>query len=209
MSAYTQDKVTWPEVLPGFDHVSRMWDARTERCAAKILPGEYYVTGNDEMITTVLGSCVSACVRDPYTGFGGMNHFMLPGNAKRCADRWGGSDGMAARYGKAAMEMMINEVLKHGGIKNRLELKLFGGGQVLVMDVNNVGDRNIEFAREYAEQEGFIVAAEDMVPRHEQPLVLFALVRLGCLRVVSFLGPFGRDQQVARFATALARHVAL
>ena len=162
MSAYTQDKVTWPEVLPGFDHVSRMWDVRAERCAAKILPGEYYVTGNDEMITTVLGSCVSACVRDPYTGFGGMNHFMLPGNAKRCADRWGGSDGMAARYGKVAMEMMINEVLKHGGIKNRLELKLFGGGQVLVMDVNNVGDRNIEFAREYAEQEGYIVAAEDM-----------------------------------------------
>jgi hypothetical protein len=46
--------------------------------AVKVLPNEYYVTGDDVMITTALGSCVAACIRDPQTGVGGMNHFMLP-----------------------------------------------------------------------------------------------------------------------------------
>src|SRR4051794_23084428 len=38
---------------------------RTFDCdAAKILPGEYFVTPKDMMIVTVLGSCVAACIRD-------------------------------------------------------------------------------------------------------------------------------------------------
>ena len=65
MSALSQNRDDWPEVLPGFDHISRIWDATENLCASKILPGEYYVTCHNEIITTVLGSCVSACIRDP------------------------------------------------------------------------------------------------------------------------------------------------
>ena len=76
--------------LPGFSHIKRYWDKHRQCPAAKILPGEYYVTVHDEYITTVLGSCVSACIRDRRLGVGGMNHFMLPlsengsWGAKRC-----------------------------------------------------------------------------------------------------------------------------
>ena len=63
-----------------FAHVNRYWDREHAVGAAKLLPGEYYVTTAGEMIVTVLGSCVSACVRDVRLGIGGMNHFMLPGN---------------------------------------------------------------------------------------------------------------------------------
>jgi len=69
-----------PPVLRGFEHVTRYWDRYTGQFAAKILPGEYYVTQHGELIVTVLGSCVSACIRCKATGFGGMNHFMLPEN---------------------------------------------------------------------------------------------------------------------------------
>ena len=69
-----------PPVLRGFEHVTRYWDRYTAQFAAKILPGEYYVTQHGELIVTVLGSCVSACIRCKATGFGGMNHFMLPEN---------------------------------------------------------------------------------------------------------------------------------
>ena len=162
MSAVSQNRQTWPDILPGFDHVSRIWDATQNLCAAKILPGEYYVTTNEEIITTVLGSCVSACIRDPVSGVGGMNHFMLPGDTTKNLEQWAGSDSLATRYGIAAMETLINDILKQGSRKDRLELKLFGGGRVLAMDVNNVGERNAQFARQYLETEGLVVVAEDL-----------------------------------------------
>jgi len=74
----TQPKPQLPAVAPGFEHVRRYWDPGCDRWSAKILPGEYFVTRSDEAITTVLGSCIAACIRDPATRIGGMNHFMLP-----------------------------------------------------------------------------------------------------------------------------------
>jgi hypothetical protein len=83
--------------------------------AVKVLPNEYYVTGDDVMITTVLGSCVAACIRDPQTGVGGMNHFMLPeGDSQSPASA-------TMRYGAFAMEVLINEVLKAGASRERLQ----------------------------------------------------------------------------------------
>ena len=162
MSAASQNRDKWPQVLPGFDHITRIWDSTQNLCAAKILPGEYYVTCHHEIITTVLGSCVSACVRDPGTGVGGMNHFMLPGDPRKRLDQWGGKDSLATRYGIAAMESLVNDILKQGARKDRLELKLFGGGKVLAMDLNDVGERNIQFAKQYLKTEGLVVVAEDL-----------------------------------------------
>jgi len=162
VSAVTPDKNSWPSVLPGFEHILRTWDARQNSCASRILPGEYYVTATDEIITTVLGSCVSACIRDPLSGVGGMNHFMLPGDTTQRMDRWGGDDCLATRYGIAAMETLINDLLKLGSRKDRLELKLFGGGNVMAMDVNGVGDRNVKFVRQFVRTEGITVVSEDL-----------------------------------------------
>lgn len=162
MSVISHDKSSWPAVLPGFEHILRTWDARQSTCASRILPGEYYVTKTDEMITTVLGSCVSACIRDPLSGIGGMNHFMLPGSTTQRMDQWGGDACLATRYGIAAMETLINDLLKLGSRKDRLELKLFGGGNVMAMDVNGVGDRNVEFVKQFVKTEGIAVLAEDL-----------------------------------------------
>lgn len=133
---------------------------RTFDCdAAKILPGEYYYTHKEMLIVTVLGSCVSACIRDRVTGVGGMNHFMLPD---------GGSDAgspvsASARYGTYAMEVLINEVLKSGARRENLEAKVFGGGNVLRgFSAINVGERNAEFVRRYLKAEGIRVVAEDL-----------------------------------------------
>lgn len=149
-------------VLPGFDHISRIWNSQEELCVSRILPGEYYVTRHDEIITTVLGSCVSACVRDLDSGVGGMNHFMLPGNTGKSMDTWGGKDCLATRYGIAAMENLINDILKQGAQKTRLEVKLFGGGKVMAMEINRVGERNAQFAQEFVRTEGLLSVAEDL-----------------------------------------------
>ena len=130
----------------GFEGIHRYWDPATEAWTAKILPGEYYVTREAEAVSTVLGSCISACIRDLETGVGGMNHFMLPEDNGSGGGSWNTADGGAStRYGLYAMESLINELLKLGARRERLEVKLFGGGRILP-SMTDVGMRNIAFA---------------------------------------------------------------
>ena len=137
--------------------------------AVKILPGEYYVTGREMVMVTVLGSCVAACIRDRVMGIGGMNHFMLPGDQD--------SDGVvsaSARYGAYAMEMMINELLKMGAKRSNLEAKVFGGASVLRgFKIGNVGQRNVEFTLGYLNTEGISIAAQDVLDTHPRKIYFF------------------------------------
>jgi chemotaxis protein CheD len=125
----------------------------------RLLPGEAYVTGiANEMIVTVLGSCVAACIRDPINRVGGMNHFMLPESQ---TGEWGNVLDAALRYGNFAMEALINEVLKFGGRKENLEVKLFGGANFGAGPLM-VGRRNTEFALRYLEAERLSLVAQDL-----------------------------------------------
>ncbi len=146
------------------------YDRTFDRDAAKILPGEYYFTAKDMMIVTVLGSCVSACLRDRVSGVGGMNHFMLP-------DGGGDADSpisASMRYGTYAMEILINELLKAGARRENLEAKVFGGGNVLRGFVAiNVGERNAEFVRHYLRAEGIRIVAEDLNDIHPRKVYFF------------------------------------
>lgn len=149
-----------PCALAGFGHITRYWDEQHGMYAAKLLPGEFYVTREQETIVTVLGSCVSACVRDTVMGIGGMNHFMLPvsgGNGS-----WETLDGGAStRYGNYAMEQMINEILKNGGSRKNLEVKVTGGGKILAQ-MTDIGRKNIDFIEEYLRTEGLKTVARDL-----------------------------------------------
>lgn len=147
-----------PEPIKGFEQINRYWDRHMGVPAAKILPGEFYVSAHGEMIVTVLGSCISACIRDKIIGVGGMNHFMLPFKNDTTV---GAEVSASLRYGNWAMEYLINEILKQGGSRRNLEVKLFGGGQVLA-NMTDVGKRNIEFALDYVHKEGLKVAAHDV-----------------------------------------------
>jgi chemotaxis protein CheD len=140
---------------------SNLYYDRTFDCdAAKILPGEYYCTFKDMLIVTVLGSCVSACIRDRVSGIGGMNHFMLPDSG---GDASNPLISASARYGTYAMEVLINELLKSGARRENLEAKVFGGGNVLRgLTALNVGERNAAFVRAYLKAEGIRVLAEDL-----------------------------------------------
>ena len=151
-----------PAALTGFSHIKRYWDREHRRFVAKILPGEYYVTRLDEMIVTVLGSCVSACIRDPIAGIGGMNHFMLPSSE----GLWPGLPDdrdplLFSRYGNFAMERLINTILKHGGSRENLEIKIFGGGSVLDLAAD-IGLQNVRFVKEYIRAEKLKLLAEDV-----------------------------------------------
>jgi len=152
---------TCPQALPGFTHINRYWDKTRLLATAKILPGEYYVTNSAETIVTVLGSCISACIRDPINHVGGMNHFMLP-ESHDMSGKWTDSDlGEATRYGTYAMEHMINDILKYGGKKKNLEVKIVGGGQI-IRGMTDVGKKNIAFIQHFLHAEGLTIAGKDL-----------------------------------------------
>ncbi|AMK78293.1 MULTISPECIES: chemoreceptor glutamine deamidase CheD [Methylomonas] len=149
-------------LIPGFENVNRYWDQENQIVAAKLMPGDYYVTKQDEMITTVLGSCVAACIRDVVTGVGGMNHFMLPETSKsRLNDRDEAVVGNASRYGNYAMEHLINSILQNGGKRKNLEVKLFGGGKIIAT-LGDVGARNIQFVLDYVDTEALNLVSQDL-----------------------------------------------
>lgn len=136
---------------------SKYSDRHFNCLAMKILPGEFYVTTGDEVIVTVLGSCVAACLMDPVSLVGGMNHFMLPHNrSAQESDQY-----FAARYGAGAMELLINGLLHLGAQRGRIVAKVFGGGRVMG-GLSDIGQQNIAFVRLFLQDEGIPVWADDL-----------------------------------------------
>ena len=146
-----------PCALAGFEGIARHWDSVHNCFVARILPGELYVSNTGEMITTVLGSCIAACVVDETLGVGGMNHFMLPATG----DGFGGGRDQATRYGQHAMEQLINGVVKTGGRRDHMTVKIFGGGK-MIPSMSDVGAQNIVFVRRYLKNAGFEIVSEDV-----------------------------------------------
>lgn len=141
--------------------IKKFFDSRLNAQAVNLPPGEFYVTSDaDEVITTILGSCVAVCIRDKKIGVGGMNHFLL-------ASPSSGITSLSNRYGSYAMEQLINSILKQGGRKSDFEIKVFGGSN-LFKNMNKVGSNNIQFIREYLKKEDFNIESEDVggeIPR--------------------------------------------
>ena len=132
--------------------------------AVKVLPGEYFVTGDDLVVMTVLGSCIAACIWDPRVRVGGMNHFMLPD---------GGNDS-SGRYGSYAMELLINEMIKLGARRETMQAKVFGGGQVMhTFTTMNVGERNTQFVLDYLQTERIAVISKDVLDIHPRKVCYF------------------------------------
>jgi chemotaxis protein CheD len=144
-----------------FGHIQRRFDSRMNSIVATLLPGDFFVATEGELISTVLGSCVSACIRDRRLRFGGMNHFMLPIDESEGTSTWGATASSTTRFGNVAMERLINSMLKLGARRSDLEVKLVGGGRVLDASTD-IGARNIQFVRDYVKAEGFSVIGEDL-----------------------------------------------
>ncbi|MEW6293693.1 MAG: chemoreceptor glutamine deamidase CheD [Pseudomonadota bacterium] len=147
---------------------NRYFDRKFAAEAVKVLPGEYFVTATNVLMVTVLGSCVSACIRDREKGIGGMNHFMLADAGEASALS------ASARYGTYAMEILINHLLKMGARRNNLEAKVFGGGRVMAtLSSSQVGERNARFVRTFLRTEGIPTAAEDLLDSYPRKVYFF------------------------------------
>ena len=140
------------------------FDRNAGAAAIWIFQGDFYVSSRSELfLTTVLGSCIAVCMRDPVAGCGGMNHFLLPDAEHRNDDY----PDLALRYGSYSIERLINALLSRGGKRERLEVKVFGGANVLDGQ-SNIGGRNVEFIEHYFAKERLPIVAADLrgkIPR--------------------------------------------
>lgn len=140
-------------------------EERGERLLVNILPGEYFASNRPVTIRTLLGSCVAACLYDPVNKVIGMNHFLL--SNRRYARNLPTCLSEAGRYGIHAMELLINDMLRHGAKLGSLRAKAFGGGSMYLNAGTRdnffcVGEVNMRFIREFLKNEGIPLVAEDL-----------------------------------------------
>ncbi len=117
-------------------------------------PGQFVVTKEPVVITTILGSCVAVCLWDAKAGVAGINHFLLPKDPQpRSAD---------PRYGDSAMDALIFAMWKRGAAIDRLVAKVFGGACVLAGAGagRSIGAQNAELARRVLERHSIAVAID-------------------------------------------------
>jgi chemotaxis protein CheD len=169
------------------------FDTTFQLAAARILPGEYHVTRDDLVIVTVLGSCVAACLRDPDSGIGGMNHFLLPDTSGGNGGGGGrDAEGESARYGSYAMEVLINQLVKLGARRTRLEAKVFGGANVIPgMHQLNIGQRNADFVLDFLKTERIPVIASDLEDTCPRKVAYFP--RTGIVRMKRLVDAGSRE----------------
>jgi chemotaxis protein CheD len=182
-------------VLPGFEDISAFYEAASGLWIAQVLPGEFYVTKQDEIITTVLGSCVSTCMRDARAGVAGLNHFMLPEDPS-------GAGGASARYGVFAKEQLVNGLLRHGARRERLEVKIFGGGRV-IPGMGDVGRSNVDFIHDFLAEEHMPITVEDVGLDVARRVRFHAAT--GKVRVLHL--PVAENRRVAEREAALATRI--
>lgn len=182
MTAAPAKRPSAPRTASALANRHRYFDAKAGGTIVQVLQGDYYVTtAPEEILNTVLGSCIAACIRDPVALCGGMNHFLLPDPGKGAKAEVAG---LALRYGGFSMEQLINEILKLGGQRDRLEVKVFGGANV-VRGLSDVGHRNSDFVEEFLAKEGFRIVGQHLRgtrPRKVQFFPLTGQVRMRELR---------------------------
>ncbi len=147
------------------------WDHRFKRNTIKLLPGDFDVVHGPEMLVTVLGSCVAACIRDTKSGIGGMNHFLLPTEKKnKNATEWNDYNSAATRYGDLAMEQLINKIVAMGGKRENFEAKIFGGARMFETSFSDIGAKNIEFVTKYLKIEKIRTLSHDTAGNHARKI---------------------------------------
>jgi chemotaxis protein CheD len=129
-----------------------------------VVQGEQYVDNKpDTVLTTILGSCISACLWDAERGLGGMNHFLLPGDGVNSQDTSGATP--SSRYGVYAMELLVNDLLRHGARRDRMQAKLFGGAR-MIRGLTDIGNLNANFAEKFLQNEGIPVVGGSLRGTH-------------------------------------------
>ncbi|WP_159651100.1 chemotaxis protein CheD [Vibrio atypicus] len=186
-------------------HFNRFYHPQKEKHIIKVLPGGLYCTQNkDEIIATGLGSCIAACAWDDDVGVGGMNHFLLPFDNPNQVKSWQPNSlvSTASRYGTHAMEMLLNSLIDRGASRENLQFKLFGGAQMLGRS-SMIGEKNVVFVLNYAEQEHLKIVAQDLGGLEPRKVMFDPLTGKAWLKRIPFTEVHHLQHQEEKYASQL------
>jgi len=117
-----------------------------------LYPSALFAEKESYLVDTILGSCVAVCLFDTKLMIGGINHYMIP--------LWNG-DGLASpKFGNIAIEKLIEKMLKNGANKVNIVSKVFGGANQMYSSMN-IGERNIDIAKEILAAHNIKILAEN------------------------------------------------
>lgn len=140
--------------------------AETEEVLPEVYlqPGESQLVRKPSILRTLLGSCVGIAFWVPRLGLGALCHPMLPRFPVKQAATLSRSAGR--RYVDYAIRDLARQFDSLGARREEVEVKLFGGGDVLLM-VNDsarptVGKLNCEVAIKVLAEEGFAIMASSL-----------------------------------------------
>jgi len=150
------------KIEPSIFNENQYWNEKYKIQTVKLLPGDYYVSANNEMIVTLLGSCVSACIRDRQTLVGGMNHFTLPCLQSNYKSPKRLEYEALVEYGSLVMSQLIDEILQKGGKRENLEAKIFGGADMGSFSKYDLGKYNVMFLKKYLLEQDIPVLSTDI-----------------------------------------------
>jgi chemotaxis protein CheD len=184
------------------DRAHSFYDRLHERQVQRILAGEFLaMTAGDSkhsgagMMMTVLGSCVAVCMTDVESKTAGMNHFMLPDSAKNSLGDGSEIFNPSARYGAYAMELLINEMMRLGATRSRIQAWIFGGARVLA-GLSDIGQSNVDFAKKYLSAEKIAIAAQNTGGSLPRKLYLDPQICIpACITIGKITPKFNRDEQ--------------
>lgn len=196
-------------VAPKYEnqHFNRFYHPTKDKHIVKVLPGGVYCTSKeDELIATGLGSCVAACVWDCHEHIGGMNHFLLPFDNKSQLKSWNPEEviSTASRYGSYAMEMLINAMIERGAHRSSLQVKLFGGAQMLGRS-SMIGEKNVAFILNYVKQEHIDVVAQDLGGLEPRKVIFDPCTGKAWLKRIPFTEVHLLQNQEEKYARQLDR----
>lgn len=188
-------------------HFDRFYHPQKEKHIVKVLPGGLYCTSKkDEIIATGLGSCIAVCAWDEWASVGGMNHFLLPFDNKSQIKTWQPDAvvSTASRYGAHAMEMLLNSLIERGARRRNLQVKLFGGAQMLGRH-SMIGEKNVAFILNYVEQEQLPVVAHDLGGLEPRKVMFDPLSGKAWLKRIPFTEVHRLQHQEEKYASQLDR----
>jgi len=183
----------------------KFYDGKFQKHVISIGPGEYYISDDNVIIQTVLGSCVAVCLFTDFDVVSGMNHFMLPGNFEENECNSDLYDCDSARYGMYSMEILINSLMKKGIHKTNLKAKVFGGGRVIDFKTvkNTIGDNNIKFILSYLENENIPIVSQHLGGESARKILFFVESKKVLLKEIEKTEAFSTAKQEIEYEKAL------
>ncbi|PQO44666.1 chemotaxis protein CheD [Blastopirellula marina] len=116
--------------------------------------GQIQIAKNDEVLSSILGSCIGVAIFDSSRRIAALAHVVLPNS--------GGRPGSPGRFADTAIPAMLQELRSKGANPQQLRAKIAGGARMFGNSQINIGERNADEVRRQLKEKNIPLIGEDV-----------------------------------------------